>query len=81
VIDGGHDVWRATFQGDITSTSAVMSNVTGSYAADAPLSGSVQGLFTGTGTVPDFFSGFILESGDSFVKGLTILNPTCGTCE
>ncbi|MEY4642127.1 MAG: hypothetical protein RLZZ227_2121 [Pseudomonadota bacterium] len=80
VVDAGREIWRAAFEGEVTATSAVMSDVTGRVGS-ASLSGSVQGIFTGTGAVPDFFSSFILESGDSFVKGLTLLNPTCGTCE
>jgi hypothetical protein len=72
VLDSQHGVWRAGFQGDVANASAIMTNVHGTHDAN-PLAGSIQGVFTGTGTLPDFVTGFVLQSGSSSVQGLTVL--------
>jgi hypothetical protein len=72
VLDGQQGVWHAGFQGDVMNASASMTNVRGTYNAN-PLAGSIQGMFTGTGALPDFVTGFVLQSGSSSVQGLTVL--------
>jgi hypothetical protein len=73
VLDSQHGVWSAGFQGNVTNASATMTNVHGTHDAN-PLAGSIQGIFTGTGTLPDFITGFVLQSGSSSVQGLTVLS-------
>jgi hypothetical protein len=80
VLDNSHGLWRAAFAGEMTNAAAVMTNITGSSGTGAPLSGSIQSVFTGTGMLPDFYTGFVLRAGDSFVKGFTILTPDCHAC-
>lgn len=72
VVDGQQGMWRAGFQGDIVHASATMTTISGTYEAN-PLMGSIQGVFTGTGALPDFVTGFVLQSGNSSVQGLTVL--------
>jgi hypothetical protein len=72
VQDSQQGMWSAGFQGDITNASATMTNVHGTHGAN-PLTGAIQGVFTGTGALPDFVTGFVLQSGSSSVQGLTVL--------
>jgi hypothetical protein len=73
VLDSHQGVWSAGFQGNVSSASAIMTNVNGTHDA-SPLTGSIQGIFTGTGTLPDFVTGFVLQSGSNSVQGITVLS-------
>ncbi len=72
VVDGQQGMWAAGFQGNVTNAAATMTNVHGTHNAN-PLAGSIQGVFTGTGALPDFVTGFVLQSGGSYVQGMTVL--------
>jgi hypothetical protein len=72
VLDSQQGTWQAGFQGDVANATATMTNVHGSYDAN-PLAGSIQGIFTGTGTLPNFVTGFVLRSAGNSVQGLTVL--------
>lgn len=72
VLDSKQGSWDAAFQGDLANASAIMTNVTGTYGTQ-PLTGSIQGVFTGTGALPEFVSGFVLQSSGSLVQGITVL--------
>ena len=72
VLDSHQDAWNAAFDGNVANASVIMTNVTGTYA-NQPLTGAIQGVFTGTGARPDFISGFVLQSEGASVQGITEL--------
>jgi hypothetical protein len=79
VLDADFGVWQTTFSGDLSGSTAQMTHVDGSFAG-APVTGTIRGVFVGTGGTPDFFTGFVLQAGDNSVQGLGVLDQQCASC-
>ena len=81
VFDSRNSTWSVTFNGDVTGAFATMKDITGTLNSAGNVTGAIGGVFTGTGPKPAFVSGFSLQSGGSFVQGITLLNGTnCLSC-
>ncbi|MES2605941.1 MAG: hypothetical protein V4603_13470, partial [Pseudomonadota bacterium] len=84
VFDSSNTTWRVTFNGDISSGFATMTDITGTYNSTGSVTGAIGGAFVETiagSSTPDFISGFSLQSGGNFVQGMTLLNnETCFSC-
>jgi hypothetical protein len=58
-----------------------MTQINGTFGTLEPVSGSLGGVFVGTGDAPDFVSGFSLHAGESYVQGLSVLGQACTDCD
>lgn len=85
LFDSANDTWNVTFDGHVHDSFAQMTNVSGTFGGTASVTGVIGGAFVDTGTTnatPDFITGFSLQSGSSFVQGMSLLNnEDCFTCE
>jgi hypothetical protein len=81
IFDSRNSTWRATFNGDVQGAFAKMTDISGSYNNTGFLTGAIGGAFIGTGTTPDFLTGFALQNGGLFIQGITVLNnENCFSC-
>jgi hypothetical protein len=80
IFDSTNATWRVTFNGTLNGAFATMTDIIGFFGT-APVTGSLGGVFIGTGTTPDFVGGFSLQSGFNFVQGIALLdNENCFSC-
>lgn len=81
IFDSRNSTWRATFNGDVMGAFAKMTDISGSYNGTGFITGSIGGAFMGTGTTPDFITGFALQNGSLFIQGITVMaNENCFSC-
>ena len=77
-VNSGQEVWQLDFAGQLTGGVATFDQFTNNQVirgtGNSPVSGSIRGVFTGTGITPDFISGFALQDlQNNGVSGLTLL--------
>lgn len=76
VIDSDQGQWNVSFDGALHGANVVMDNIVGTFTASPqPVTGGINGFFTGAGTAPTLIGGFAIQAGGDQVEGLVIADP------
>jgi hypothetical protein len=79
VVEGNTSNWSVTFSGDVAGAYATMKGISGTFTgtgiSQTVDQASMRGAFVGTGSTPDFLTGFVLQSRTDSVQGLILSEP------
>jgi len=80
VVEGNTSNWSVSFSGDVSGAYATMNGISGTFTgtgiSQTVDQANMRGAFVGTGSTPDFLTGFVLQSRTDSVQGLILSSPT-----
>lgn len=79
IVEGNTSNWTVSFSGDVSGAYATMKDISGTFTGTGTSQtvdqANMRGAFVGTGSTPDFVTGFVLQSRTDSVQGLILSEP------